>query len=251
MAFEEKILSPDALDQAKRLVEHLEAGNDSDARRILDALNRGRDNNLFSELGKLTRELHEALNSFQLDSRIAEIAGQDIPDAQERLQYVIKMTEQAANRTMDAIEQSLPLTDSINQGATQLLPTWEKVMRNPKDLQPGEFKDVCAQVDEYLKSTQQVSGDLHSQLTEVLMAQDYQDLTGQVIRRVITLVKDVEDNLVRMIRVFGASADLVQAQEQKAEAQKQATGPVINPEVRDDVVKGQDDVDDLLSSLGF
>ncbi|MBI2379385.1 MAG: protein phosphatase CheZ [Gammaproteobacteria bacterium] len=244
-------MSPDALEQAKRLVEQLEAGNDSDARRILDNLNKGRDNNLFSELGKLTRELHEALNSFQLDSRIAEIAGQDIPDAQERLQYVIKMTEQAANRTMDAIERSLPLTDSINQGATDLLPTWEKVMHNPKDLQPGEFKDVCSQMDDYLKSTKETSGDLHSQLTEVLMAQDYQDLTGQVIRRVITLVKDVEDNLVRMIRVFGASAELASAQAHKDEVLKQGTGPVINPEVRDDVVKGQDDVDDLLSSLGF
>lgn len=249
MAFEESVLSGDALEQARRLVEHLEAGNDSDARKVLENLNKGRDYNLFNELGKLTRELHEALNSFQLDSRIAEIAGQDIPDAQERLQYVIKMTEQAANRTMDAIERSLPLADTIQQGATELLPPWGKLMR--KELQPGEFRDLCVQMDDYLNNTRSASGDLHSQLTEVLMAQDYQDLTGQVIRRVITLVKDVEDNLVRMIRVFGASAELQSAQAHKDEVLKQATGPVINPEVRDDVVKGQDDVDDLLSSLGF
>lgn len=249
MAFENGVLGSGALDQAKELVRSLETGNEADARRALDNLSRGRDYNLFSELGKLTRELHEALNSFQLDSRIAEIAGQDIPDAQERLQYVIKMTEQAANRTMDAIERSLPMADTINQGASALLPLWGKVMR--KELGGAEFKELCVDTEKFLSETSNSSQELHSQLTDVLMAQDYQDLTGQVIRRVITLVKDVEDNLVRMIRVFGATDIYQTAQEHKDEAAKQAQGPVINPEVRDDVVTGQDDVDDLLSSLGF
>lgn len=249
MAFENDALGSDSLELARKLVASLEAGDTSNARVMLDNLSRGRDSNLFQELGKLTRELHEALNSFQLDSRIAEIAGQDIPDAQERLQYVIKMTEQAANRTMDAIERSLPIVDSINQGAASLVPTWGKVMR--KELQGSDFRELCVDTEKYLASTQGTSSDLHTQLTEVLMAQDYQDLTGQVIRRVINLVKDVEDNLVRMIRVFGAAATLQAAQENKDEVMKQATGPVINPDVRDDVVKGQDDVDDLLSSLGF
>lgn len=249
MAAEDKILSADSLAYARQLVASLESGNDTDARRALDDLSRGRDYNLFQELGKLTRELHEAMNSFQLDSRIAEIAGQDIPDAQERLQYVIKMTEQAANRTMDAIERSLPIADAIKQGASELLPAWGKLMR--KELQPGEFRDLCEQMEQYLNTTNSTSNELHSQLTDVLMAQDYQDLTGQVIRRVINLVKDVEDSLVRMIRVFGAAESLQTAQEHKDEVAKQAQGPVINPEIRDDVVKGQDDVDDLLSSLGF
>lgn len=243
------VLGDDAIDQAKDLIRHLESGNELDARRALDNLSRGRDLNLFQELGKLTRELHEALNGFQLDSRIAEIAGQDIPDAQERLRYVITMTEQAANKTMDAIEKSLPITDSISKGASEMLPAWGKLMR--KELQPGEFRDLCAEMDAYLNMVHNESGALHGQLTDVLMAQDYQDLTGQVIRRVINLVNDVEDNLVRMIRVFGATDSYADAQKTKDEAQKQAMGPVINPEARDDIVKGQDDVDELLSSLGF
>jgi len=90
-------------------------------------------------------------------------------------------------------------------------------------------------------------------LTEVLMAQGYQDLTGQVIRRVIELVKEVEDSLVHMLTVFGGAeaTKTVKSSQPKVEKAIVAEGPIIDAESRDDVVSGQDDVDDLLSSLGF
>ena len=92
---------------------------------------------------------------------------------------------------------------------------------------------------------------LNSKLTEVLMAQGYQDLTGQVIRRVIDLAKEVEDSLVNMLTVFGEPSTQ-ELDEAAASAQLlTAEGPIIDAESRDDVVSGQDDVDDLLSSLGF
>jgi chemotaxis protein CheZ len=87
------------------------------------------------------------------------------------------------------------------------------------------------------------------------MAQGYQDLTGQVIRRVIDLVKEVEDSLVNMLTMFGERDGAEQTKPSSAKADKvddvEAEGPIIDAEKRDDVVSGQDDVDDLLSSLGF
>ena len=92
---------------------------------------------------------------------------------------------------------------------------------------------------------------IHGLMTEVLMAQDYQDITGQIIRRVIQLVEDVEKNLIELLKLFGEEQKSQAKQNVKAVDKNAAEGPIINPEQRDDVVENQDDVDDLLSSLGF
>ena len=92
------------LEQAKLLVEYLENGDQDKANQlILDAASKEQ-SELFAEVGKLTRQLHESLKSFELDTRIADITTDAIPDAKERLNYVMEMTEAAANKTMDAIE---------------------------------------------------------------------------------------------------------------------------------------------------
>jgi len=242
------VLQEGALEKARELVKFIEAGQEEDAIKVLDDLSKTRESDLFVEIGKLTRELHEALNSFQLDDRIMDITAQDIPDAKDRLEYVITMTEKAANKTMDAIESSLPMSDSIGQSASELLVIWEKLMQ--KQLQAGEFRELCKNTENFLKSTKTDADTLHTQMTEVLMAQDYQDLTGQVIRKVITLVHEVEESLVTMIKMFGCMGALQDAQEKDVNS-TEAEGPIINPEKREDVVQSQDDVDDLLSSLGF
>lgn len=284
MAVNDNLLGQDALEQARMLVSSLEEGDAMSAQMILDELAQSSSSasnaseeqttpaqpsssnaaslaesmsalsgidgsNLFVEIGKLTRDLHEALNSFQFDSRIADLAAQDIPDAKERLAYVITMTEQAANRTMDAIERTIPLVDTMQNGVGKLLPGWQRLIR--KELQPGEFRDMCKLMDMFLRQSNENTTQMHSLMTEVLMAQDYQDLTGQIIRRVIQLVQDVEQSLVRIIRMFGAMGEYQQAIERGFVPPKEPEGPVIDHAKRDDVVTGQDDVDDLLSSLGF
>lgn len=240
------------LEQAQALVAHLEQGEQQAADDIIESLTAAPDSSeLFAEIGKLTRQLHESLKNFSLDSKISDLATEEIPDAKERLNYVINMTEQAANTTMDAVEDSIPIADRLQADLAEILPMWQRLMS--RDIKVGEFKSLCQGLDGYLGNVAKDSATLHGKLTEVLMAQGFQDLTGQVIRRVIDLVKEVEDSLIHLLTVFGASQDLSpKAEEPKAEMDaSMAEGPIIDTESRDDVVSGQDDVDDLLSSLGF
>ena len=235
-----------SLEQAELLVESLKNGDIEAANKMIaSALNKETDD-MFAEIGKMTRQLHDSLTNFQLDSRIANLANEDIPDAQERLNYVINLTEQAANTTMDAIESGMPLADKLCQELASIKPVWTRLMQ--RDLAVGEFKSLCHQVDGFIAYAEQDTAQLHILLNEVLMAQGFQDLTGQVISRVIELVREVEDSLIHLLTVFGAAEP---DEELEIEELQQAEGPIINAEEREDVVSGQDDVDDLLSSLGF
>tara|TARA_B100000700_G_C14963700_1_gene817810 strand:- start:466 stop:1218 length:753 start_codon:yes stop_codon:yes gene_type:complete len=238
-----------SLKQAKQLVEWLEAGEQSKADQWLDDFHQEHDDKLFTSVGQLTRDLHEALQDFQLDPRIMQLTQDDLPDAQNRLQYVIEKTEDAANRTMDAVEACLPMTDEMHQRVEQVMPAWQRLMSN--DIQLNEFKEMCHQVDALMRECGQNMPQIHGLMTEVLMAQDYQDITGQIIRRVIQLVEDVEKNLIELLKLFGEEQKSQAKQNVKAVDKNAAEGPIINPEQRDDVVENQDDVDDLLSSLGF
>lgn len=241
---------PISLADAQQLVAYIEAGDGESARALLDAISMKESVELFAQVGKLTRQLHDSLNNFQLDDRIADLAEEEIPDAQNRLMYVIQETEKAANTTMDAVEASMPIAENLADRIERIMPEWQKLMSRNIDL--GEFKALCHDVDDMLKIANEDSSRLTGLLTEVLMAQGYQDLTGQVIRRVIDLVKEVEDSLVGMLTMFGdAEADLLPQKREKVVDKEGAEGPIIDADSRDDVVSGQDDVDDLLSSLGF
>ena len=240
------------LGQARSLVAQLEAGNVAAAEHAIDELGRIREQSLFRELGKMTRQLHDSLTSFALDSRMQSLAESDIPDAKARLNHVIAMTEDSANRTLTAVESTLPIAEQLQNSADDLHEQWER-FRN-KDMSVDEFRSMSKEIDAFLGVTRDNAGRIHGNLSEVMMAQGFQDLTGQIIRRVINLVQEVEDNLVELIRLSGSveteAADKTAAQ-QNTELM-QGVGPQV-PGVGDTTgsVSGQDEVDDLLSSLGF
>ena len=152
---------------------------------------------------------------------------------------------------MDAVEQSMSIVETMKGQLDNLMPEWKKLMN--REIELDEFKSMCLDLDKHLESSVADADKMMGLLTEVLMAQGYQDLTGQVIRRVIELVKEVEDSLVHMLTVFGGAevAKVTKTSQPKVEKAIVAEGPIIDAESRDDVVSGQDDVDDLLSSLGF
>lgn len=236
-----------SLEDAQQLVELLSAGQQQEADDLFKEMASPLQKDLFDEVGKLTRQLHSALVDFQVDSKLQELAQSELPDAKERLNFVIDMTENAANKTMDAVEECLPLAEALTDNVHQVQPSWDKLMR--RDLDIKEFKSLCYDVDQFIKRSEQDSTRVRELLNEILMAQDFQDLTGQMIRRVIQLVKDVETNLVSLLTVFG---DLPQVEEAKEQVSAiEAEGPIMNADLREDVVAGQDEVDDLLSSLGF
>jgi len=238
-----------SLEQAKSLVEFLETDQQEKADELIAEIQNPINSELFAEIGKLTRQLHDSLTNFQLDSRLNDLATADIPDAKERLNYVITRTEEAANKTMDAVESIFPVVEKISDQVRAVNPSWTKLMNNEIELQ--EFKSLCVDIDNLLVTTGTETSQIHSLMTDVLMAQDFQDLTGQVIRKVIDLVREVEESLINMLTAFGISAENIQENAKPKVGENLVEGPIVNTEERDDVVEGQDDVDDLLSSLGF
>ena len=238
-----------SLEEAKLLVEYLESGQQDKADELIAEIQNPINSELFAEIGKLTRQLHDSLNNFQLDSRLNDLATADTPDAQERLNYVITRTEEAANKTMDAVESIFPVVDTIQKQIKAVNPLWQKLMHNKLEL--TEFKSLCVDIDLLLKTTDRESVRMHDLMTDVLMAQDFQDLTGQVIRKVIDLVREVEDSLIGMLTAFGLSSEGSSEPSKPKVGDNLVEGPIINAAQRDDVVADQDDVDDLLSSLGF
>ncbi|SEK48325.1 chemotaxis protein CheZ [Colwellia chukchiensis] len=238
-----------SLEQAKLLVEYIETDQQEKANELIAEIQSPINSALFAEIGKLTRQLHDSLNNFQLDSRLNDLATADIPDAKERLNFVISRTEEAANKTMDAVEAIFPVIDRLQQQIGTVKPLWHKLMHNELDV--NEFKTLCRDIDSLLTTTEQESNQIHRLMTDVLMAQDFQDLTGQVIRKVIDLVREVEDSLINMLTAFGMESEPEKTNPLPKVGENLVEGPIMNSKSRSDVVSDQDDVDDLLSSLGF
>ncbi|WP_418113364.1 protein phosphatase CheZ [Vibrio scophthalmi] len=238
-----------SLEQAKQLVELLESGQQQEADALVKNINDAASEPMLQEIGELTRELQESIRQFRLDDRIAELTNDEIPDARERLQYVIEKTEVAANKTMDAVDRCMPIADSLHDGLLKVRPQWNELMYGKIEL--TEFKALCHRIDELLGQVEGNSSELHSLLTDILMAQDFQDLTGQIIRRVIELVHEVELRLGDILTAFGDDKQESDATNNKKKASTDPEGPILNPHERADAVSSQDEVDDLLSSLGF
>jgi chemotaxis protein CheZ len=244
---------------AQELVTSLEKGKFGDAVQLIHELNQTRDRGLYQEVGKLTRELHSAIVNFHIDPHMpqAEEVSQ-ITDATERLSYVVRLTEGAANRTMDLVEQSTPLMNGLSADAKALSADWGRFMR--REIGAEEFRDLARRVDGFLTRSEKETHEVASHLNDILLAQDYQDLTGQVIKRVTQLVTEVESNLLKLVlmasqvdRFAGIEHDqeVFRKQKEQEKLHSKGEGPQIHADKREDVVSGQDDVDDLLSSLGF
>lgn len=232
------------LSLAKSLVESLEKGEQAKADQIINNLVNQHESVLFQEIGKLTRQLHDTMESFRNDTIIAEIAEERIPNARERLTYVIDKTEESAHKTLNAVEEALPAATELQTNSTAMLKNWNRFTR--REMSVDEFKEMSKQIESFLKNVEDDSIFLNEKLSDIMMAQDYQDLTGQIIRQVITLVQDMEQGLVGVIKRT-STGKLQQENNRDIEAE----GPQVNQEENPNVMSGQNDVDDLLSSLGF
>ncbi|MCW9012390.1 MAG: protein phosphatase CheZ [Gammaproteobacteria bacterium] len=241
------------LEKARSLVSLLENDDvsDQDLDTSLDEIMSLRDASLFHELGKMTREIHDSIMNFRMDSRISDLAETDIPDAKDRLEYVITMTENAANTVLTVVEKGSPVAERLSEQARHLAEQWAR-FRN-RELSADELREMGQEVEGFFSESESMMTELLSGFTEVLMAQDFQDLTGQIIRRVINLVDEIEGNLVELIKIQGEHyiPEETKAEEQNKEKTKLEGPQVPGKETSDDVMKGQDDVDDLLASLGF
>lgn len=239
------------------LIEKLQSNDYEDASQMIHDLYEVRDRHIFNEVGKLTRGLHDAIVNFNVDAEIgdAKASGSEISDASDRLQYVIKMTQEAAEKTMDRVENAAPIAMNLGQEAASLKSEWEKLKM--RQINREEFGQLYHRIDDFLEQLGDGTEQLNKSLQAIILEQGFQDLTGQVLKKVIGMVTDVEKELVNLVRIAGQVEEITGLAEgdKKAETSKtsnsDAEGPQIHAEVRDDVVNGQDEVDDLLSSLGF
>lgn len=249
-------LFSDLKQSAEQLVKKLEEGDFKGATSMIEQINAERDRSIYKEVGRLTRGIHDAIVNFHVDTSRYNLPQEDtseIANARDRLDYVITLTQQAADTTMDMVEQGIPVTTSLAQESAQLHKDWGRLLR--REMEPAEFRELYRRIDAFLLQTNQSADVLSDKFNSILMAQGFQDLTGQVIKKVMALVQEVEERLVDLVRVASQVEELtglVRAVEAPREINKiEPEGPQIKPELRTDVVKGQDDVDDLLSSLGF
>jgi chemotaxis protein CheZ len=246
-------------DCASLLSEKLQSNDYEEASVLINSLTETRDKHIFQSVGKLTRGLHSAIINFNVDGDKCNIDQAtnnecELNDASSRLEYVIDLTQKAADKTMDMVEACTPISMDLGQEASSLKKEWAR-LRN-REMSADEFRELYTRLDVFFEQLDVSTNQLSENLQNIILEQGFQDLTGQVLKKVIGLVTEVESSLVSLVRIAGQVEDVVGIEENKEE--KSNEGPDISGEgpqhkvnQRDDVVSGQDDVDDLLSSLGF
>ena len=200
---------------------------------------------LLSRIGQLTRQLREGLRELSLDKQV-ERAAQAIPDARDRLNYVATTTERAAHRALNAIELAQPLQERLSADAGALNARWDEWFANPIEL--NQARELVLDTRSYLKDVPKTAQAINTQLMEILMAQDFQDLTGQVIKKMMEVVNDVETQLLQVL--IDNTPPEKRQEISNAAQNSMLNGPQINPGAAD-AVADQSQVDDLLESLGF
>ncbi|QNI01543.1 protein phosphatase CheZ [Halomonas sp. SH5A2] len=212
---------------------------------------------LIHRVGKLTRMLRENMRELGLDKEI-ERAAEAIPDARDRLHYVATMTEQAADRSLNAIDRAQPLQDKLSDQAQSLDKRWAEWFEAPQEL--DDAKALVKETRGYLGSVPEMTAATNKELMEIMMAQDFQDLTGQVIKKMMDVIREIEHQLVQVLIDNVPGAQARETMQRKAEDQwkndsARRNEELLNgPQVKDnapDIVTGQDQVDDLLDELGF
>jgi chemotaxis protein CheZ len=172
-----------------------------------------------------------------------ERAAEDIPDARDRLDYVAKMSEKAAQRVLNATDVAIPMQESIDEGAKKVSAELENLLLTSATVE--QYKEMAQKTIAFLTTVNTNSVGTKAHLMDIMMAQDFQDLTGQVIKKVTELAQNLEQQLVQLLIEY--SPDEVK----RESINGMLNGPQINPDGKADVVANQGQVDDLLDSLGF
>jgi len=198
---------------------------------------------VFHQVGQMARQLHDTLGALGYD-KLLEKTVSALPDAKDRLAYIANLTEQAACKVLNATDIANPLQEELEAGAALLGAKWDALYANKMGV--DDFKLLASETRAFLKNAvPQRTTATKEQLLEIMMAQDFQDLTGQVIKKVVSLAQDLEAQLMNVL------IETMPGEKRTESVNTLLNGPVINAEGRTDVVGSQQQVDDLLDSLGF
>jgi chemotaxis protein CheZ len=189
------------------------------------------------QLGNIVRQLHDAMQSLGYDHAIRQITA-EIPDARDRLAYVGGMTEAAASKVLNLVDAAAPACDEIAEQAQSLNEQLDRMLGHGAEAAAPVLRPVLQQCAAFTQRTNSFAETQRAALTDIMMTQDFQDLSGQVIGKVIEIISRTERQLVELL-VQGAQLDL-----------NTTSAELAGPQVPDKAMH-QDDVDDLLASMGF
>jgi chemotaxis protein CheZ len=190
---------------------------------------------VFQQLGSITRLLHDTMQQLGVMPKL-QTAADGLPDARSRLNYIATKTADAANKVLNSVDQA-KLEHAQISDATRAL---------AKAIVADPVRTVASgAVMNFVQDVEQRTARIDNHLTDIMMAQDFHDLTGQVVAKVVTLANDLEDSLVKLL------VQVVPPEQREKVDPTVLQGPVVSHEGRTDVVANQGEVDDLLASLGF
>ena len=190
---------------------------------------------VFQEIGTITRLLHDTMQQLGVMPRL-QVATDGLPDARSRLTYIATKTAEAAEKVLNSVDKAKTDHACIAQATREMA---RAIVADPvRAVASGAVMNFVADIEE---RTARIDG----HLTDIMMAQDFHDLTGQVVAKVVTLANELEDSLVKLLVKVAPPEQLGRVDASVL------NGPVVNPEGRTDVVSNQGEVDDLLASLGF
>jgi chemotaxis protein CheZ len=201
------------------------------------------DRSMFDRLGGIVRLLHDSLRELGYDKALTNASSQ-IMDAQDRLEYVASLTEQAANKVLNTLDDGMPAQDNLSKRAKEMETRWEALFAGKLSIE--EFKALAGDSRSFAKLVNEATEAEKARLLEIMMAQDFQDITGQLIKKVVNITKTVETELAELLRDNAPPKVKERLQAKEQEQATIMTGPSVPA-----VALSQDSVDDLLADLGF
>ncbi|ANH70587.1 chemotaxis protein CheZ [Mitsuaria sp. 7] len=190
---------------------------------------------VFQQIGTITRVLHDTMQQLGVMPKL-QVATDGLPDARSRLTYIANKTADAANKVLNSVDQAKAEHAKITEAANAMA---QAITADP-------VRAVASgAVLNFVKEVESSTSKIDTHLTDIMLSQDFHDLTGQVVAKVVTLANDLEDSLVKLL------VSVVPPEQREKVDPSILQGPVVNPEGRADVVANQSEVDDLLASLGF
>jgi chemotaxis protein CheZ len=201
------------------------------------------DKGMYERLGGIIRKLHESLRELGYDRSLSDVASQ-ITDAQGRLEYIATLTEQAANKVLNAVDVGIPEQDVLANKAKEMEERWAQLFAGKLGIE--EFKTLAGDSKQFATFVSEATDAEKARLLEIMMAQDFQDITGQLIKKIVAITSTAERELAQLLR-DNAPAEFKAA---KAAEQKKPAELMQGPSTPGAAME-QDDVDSLLAELGF
>ncbi|USX28425.1 protein phosphatase CheZ [Oxalobacteraceae bacterium OTU3CINTB1] len=200
----------------------------------------GGDKPMFERLGGIVRLLHDSLRELGYDKALTEASTQ-INDAQDRLEYVASLTEQAANKVLNTLDEGMPEQDTLSKKSKEMENRWADLFAGKLSL--DQFKQLAGDSQAFAVAVSAATEAEKARLLEIMMAQDFQDITGQLIKKVVIITKTVENELAQLLKDNAPPAVREKIAQKEVSLMSGPSAPA--------VALNQDNVDDLLADLGF